>query len=86
MVMLSQWVSARGHLTRTNNCMRLSTESSNGSAMFTGLGVLSGDFNHPDIWWTNNIAGHEESRRFPKYTCYKFLLRVTKETRRVAVM
>lgn len=55
--------------------MRPSTEWSNGSVMFTGPGVLMGDFNHPDIGWRDNIAEHEESSRFPECTYHKFLFK-----------
>lgn len=67
--------------------MRPSTEWSNDSVMFTGPGVLMKDFNHLDICWKDNIAGHKESRRFPECTYHKFLFQVTKEaTRGVAVL
>lgn len=46
-----------------------------------------GDFNHPDIGWRDNMAGHEQSRGFPESTYHKFLFQVTKEPARgVAVL
>lgn len=48
---------------------------------------LMGDFNHPDICWRDNTAGHEQSRKFTECTYHKFFFQVTKEpTRRVAVL
>jgi len=38
-----------------------------------------GDFNHPDICWRDNTAGHKQSRRFLDYIDNNFLLHVIKE-------
>jgi len=55
--------------------------------MFTGPGVLTGDFNHPDTCWRDSIAGHKQSRRFLERTDHKFLLQVTeKPTRRTTLL
>ncbi|GAB0180427.1 hypothetical protein GRJ2_000508000 [Grus japonensis] len=46
-----------------------------------------GDFNHPDICWRDNTAGHKQSRRYLEYTDNNFLLQVTEEpTRRGAML
>jgi len=49
--------------------------------------VLMGDFNHPDICWRDNTAGHRQSRRFFKCVEDNFLLHVIEEpTRRGAML
>ncbi|GAB0209793.1 hypothetical protein GRJ2_003445000 [Grus japonensis] len=49
--------------------------------------VLMGDFNHPDICWRGNTAGHKQSRKFLECTDDNFLLQVTEEpTRRDAML
>ena len=35
-----------------------------GAASCSQALVLMGDFNHPDICWRDNTAGHKQSRRF----------------------
>ncbi|KAK4812684.1 hypothetical protein QYF61_012194 [Mycteria americana] len=49
--------------------------------------VLMGNFNHPDICWRDNTAGHEQSRRFLERVDDNFLLQVIEEpTRRCAML
>ncbi|KAK4811175.1 hypothetical protein QYF61_019806 [Mycteria americana] len=49
--------------------------------------VLMGGFNHPDICWRDNTAGHKQSKRFLECTGDNFLLQVTEEpTRRGALL
>ncbi|GAB0175756.1 hypothetical protein GRJ2_000040800 [Grus japonensis] len=48
--------------------------------------VLMGDFNHPDICWRGNTAGHKQSRRFLECVDDNFLLQVTGEPVRRGVM
>lgn len=38
-----------------------------GDATFLQALVLVGDFNHSDIIWIDNTAGHNQSRRFLEY-------------------
>ncbi|PKU32048.1 dtw domain-containing protein 2 [Limosa lapponica baueri] len=46
-----------------------------------------GDFNHPNICWRDNTAGHKQSRRFLERVDDNFLLQVIKElTRRGAML
>ncbi|GAB0195045.1 hypothetical protein GRJ2_001969800 [Grus japonensis] len=46
-----------------------------------------GDFNHPDICWRDNTAGHKQSRRFLECVDDNFLLQVIEEpTRRGAML
>ncbi|KAJ7411586.1 parathyroid hormone [Pitangus sulphuratus] len=46
-----------------------------------------GDFNHPNICWRDNMAGHEQSWRFLEYVNDNFLIQVTEEpTRRSAML
>ena len=42
---------------------RLSEQEVDGASCSQGL-VLMGDFNHPDMYWRDNTAGHKQSRRF----------------------
>ncbi|GAB0193299.1 hypothetical protein GRJ2_001795200 [Grus japonensis] len=44
------------------------------------------DFNHPDICWRDNAAGHEKSRKFLEGISDNFLLQVTEEPRRRGAM
>ncbi|GAB0181828.1 mitochondrial enolase superfamily member 1 [Grus japonensis] len=45
------------------------------------------DFNHPDIRWRDNTAGHKQSRKFLECIDDNFLLQVTEEpTRRGAML
>ena len=44
--------------------------------------VLTGNFNHPDICWKGNSAGHVQSRRLPECIDDNFLTQVIKEPRR----
>ncbi|GAB0209691.1 hypothetical protein GRJ2_003434800 [Grus japonensis] len=49
--------------------------------------VLIGDFNHPDICWRDNAAGHKQYRRFLECVDDNFLLQVIEEpTRRGAML
>ena len=49
--------------------------------------VFMGDFNHPDICWRDNTAGHMQSRRFLECIDDNFLLQVMEEpTRRGAIL
>ncbi|MCQ4021281.1 hypothetical protein FK520_27165, partial [Klebsiella pneumoniae] len=49
--------------------------------------VLMGDFNHPDICWRDNTAGHRQSRRFLECVDDNFLLQAIEEpTRRGAML
>ncbi|PKU33628.1 dtw domain-containing protein 2 [Limosa lapponica baueri] len=49
--------------------------------------VLMGDFNHPDICWKDNTAGHKKSRKFLEYVDDNFLLQmVEKPTKKGAVL
>ncbi|GAB0176597.1 hypothetical protein GRJ2_000124900 [Grus japonensis] len=46
-----------------------------------------GDFNHPNICWRDNTAGHKQSRRFLECVDDNFLLQVIEEpTRRGAML
>ncbi|GAB0203516.1 hypothetical protein GRJ2_002817200 [Grus japonensis] len=45
-----------------------------------------GDFNHPDICWRDNTAGHKQSRRFLECIDDNFLLQVIKEPMRRGAM
>jgi len=48
--------------------------------------VLMGDFNHPDICWRDNTAGHKQPRRFLACIDDNFLLQVTEKPTRRGVM
>ncbi|GAB0203631.1 hypothetical protein GRJ2_002828700 [Grus japonensis] len=48
--------------------------------------VLMGDFNHPDICWRDNIAGHKQSRKFLEYVDDNFLFQVIEEPMRRGAM
>ncbi|GAB0181349.1 hypothetical protein GRJ2_000600200 [Grus japonensis] len=48
--------------------------------------VLMGDFNHPDICYTDNTAGHKQSRRFLECVNDNFLLQVIEEPMRRGAM
>ncbi|GAB0209619.1 hypothetical protein GRJ2_003427600 [Grus japonensis] len=49
--------------------------------------VLMGDFNHPDICWSDNKAGHKQSRKFLECVDDNFLLQEIEEpTRRGAML
>ncbi|GAB0208302.1 hypothetical protein GRJ2_003295900 [Grus japonensis] len=48
--------------------------------------VLMGDFNHPDICWRGNTAGHKQSRKFLECIDDNFLLQVTEEPMRRGAM
>ena len=49
--------------------------------------VLVGDFNHPNICWRDNTAGHKQSRRFLQCVDDNFFLQVIEEpTRRSAML
>ncbi|PKU32130.1 dtw domain-containing protein 2 [Limosa lapponica baueri] len=44
--------------------------------------VLMGDFNHPDICWKDNTAGHKKSRKFLECVNDNFLLQMIEEPMR----
>ncbi|GAB0209305.1 hypothetical protein GRJ2_003396200 [Grus japonensis] len=48
--------------------------------------VLMGDFNHPDICWRDNAAGHKQSRKFLECVNDNFLLQVIEEPMRKGAM
>jgi len=48
--------------------------------------VLMEDFNHPNICWRDNTAGHKQSRKFLECGDDNFLLQVTEEPLRRGVM
>ena len=48
--------------------------------------VLMGDFNHPNICWRDNTAGHKQSRRFLECVDGNFLLQVIEEPARRGAM
>ncbi|KAK4832987.1 hypothetical protein QYF61_027011 [Mycteria americana] len=50
-----------------------------GAASCSQALVLMGDFNHPDICWRDNTAGHKQSRRFLECIDDSFLLQVIEE-------
>ncbi|GAB0179532.1 hypothetical protein GRJ2_000418500 [Grus japonensis] len=45
-----------------------------------------GNFNHPDVCWRDNAAGHKQSRKFLECIDDNFLLQVTEEPRRRGAM
>ena len=45
-----------------------------------------GDFNHPNICWRGNTAGHKQSRRFLECVDDDFLLQAIEEPRRRGAM
>ena len=48
--------------------------------------VLMGDFNHPDTCWSNNTAGHKQSRRFLECVDDNFPLQMMEEPTRTGAM
>ncbi|GAB0187941.1 hypothetical protein GRJ2_001259400 [Grus japonensis] len=48
--------------------------------------VLIGNFNHPDISWRDNTAGHKQPRRFLEQVDDNFLLQVIEEPKRRGAM
>ncbi|GAB0209274.1 mitochondrial enolase superfamily member 1 [Grus japonensis] len=48
--------------------------------------VLMGDFNHPDICWRDNAAGHKQSRKFLECVDDNFLLQGIEEPMRRGAM
>jgi len=48
--------------------------------------VLMGDFNHPDICWRDNTAGHRQSRRFLECIEDNLLIQVIEEPTRSGAM
>ncbi|GAB0179939.1 hypothetical protein GRJ2_000459200 [Grus japonensis] len=50
-----------------------------GAASCSQALVLMGDFNHPDICWRDNTAGHNQSRKFLECVDDDFLLQVIEE-------
>ncbi|GAB0186142.1 mitochondrial enolase superfamily member 1 [Grus japonensis] len=58
-----------------------------GAASCSQALVLMGDFNHPNVSWRDNTAGHNQSRRFLEGLDDNFLLQVIEEpTRRGAML
>ncbi|GAB0209472.1 hypothetical protein GRJ2_003414300 [Grus japonensis] len=57
-----------------------------GAASRSQAPVLMGDFNHPDICWRDNTAGHKQSRRFLECIDDNFLLQVIEEPTRSGAM
>ncbi|GAB0176242.1 hypothetical protein GRJ2_000089400 [Grus japonensis] len=57
-----------------------------GAASCSQALVLMGDFNHPNICWRDNTAGHKQSSGFPEYADDNFLLQVTEEPKRRGAM
>jgi len=58
-----------------------------GAASQSQTVVLMGDFNHPDICWWDNTAGHKQSKRFLDCLDDNFVLQVIeKPTRRDAML
>ncbi|GAB0181373.1 hypothetical protein GRJ2_000602600 [Grus japonensis] len=57
-----------------------------GAASCSQALVLMGDFNHPDICYTDNTAGHKQSRRFLECVDDNFLLQVIEEPLRRGAM
>ncbi|GAB0182153.1 hypothetical protein GRJ2_000680600 [Grus japonensis] len=57
-----------------------------GAASCSQALVLMGDFNHPNICWRGNTAGHKQSRRFLEYVYDNFLLQVIEEPMRRGAM
>ena len=65
----------------------LEPDSNEVSSSFNETLVLMGDFNHPNICWRDNTAGHRQARRFLECVEDNFLLQVTEEpTRRGAML
>lgn len=48
--------------------------------------VMKGEFNHLDICWRDDTAGHKHSRRFLKCVDINFLLQVIEEPMRRTAM
>jgi len=48
--------------------------------------VLMGEFNHPDICWRDNTAGHRQARRFLECVADNFLLQVIEKPMRTGAM
>ncbi|PKU48684.1 glycerol kinase [Limosa lapponica baueri] len=58
-----------------------------GAALCSHTLVLMGDFNHPDICWKDNTAGHMKSRKFLECVNDNFLLQMIEEpTKKGAVL
>ncbi|GAB0208733.1 hypothetical protein GRJ2_003339000 [Grus japonensis] len=57
-----------------------------GAASHSQALVLMGDFNHPDICWRDDAAGHKQSRKFLECTDDNFLLQVIEEPMRRGAM
>ncbi|GAB0204729.1 hypothetical protein GRJ2_002938500 [Grus japonensis] len=57
-----------------------------GAASCSKALVLMGDFSHPHICWTDNIARHKQSRRFLECIDDNFLLQVTLDPMRISAM
>ena len=57
-----------------------------GAASHSQALVLMGDFNHPNICWRDNMAGHKQSRRFQECIVDNFLFQVIEEPMRRGAM
>ncbi|GAB0209553.1 hypothetical protein GRJ2_003421000 [Grus japonensis] len=57
-----------------------------GAASCSQALVLMGDFNHPNIYWRGNTAGHKQSRRFLESTDDNFFLQETEQSTRRGAM
>jgi len=95
----SLWVKIKGRAGKGNItvgvCYRPPDQDKRvGEALYRQIGeasrskalVLMGDFNHPDICWRDNTAGHTQSRRFLECIDDNFLLQVTEEPMKRGVM
>ncbi|PKU37033.1 dtw domain-containing protein 2 [Limosa lapponica baueri] len=57
-----------------------------GVALCSHTLVLMGNFNHPDICWKDNTAGHKKSRKFLECVDDNFLLQMVEEPMRRGAM
>ncbi|PKU30860.1 dtw domain-containing protein 2 [Limosa lapponica baueri] len=57
-----------------------------GAASCSQTLLLMGDFNHPNICWRDNTAGHKQSKKFLECVDDNFLLQVVEEMRRGATL
>ena len=57
-----------------------------GAASHSQNMVLMGDFNHPEICWRDNTAGHQKSKRFLEYVDDNFLFQMAREPLRKGTM
>ena len=57
-----------------------------GAASHSQNMVLMGDFNHPEICWRDNTAGHQKSKRFLECVDDNFLFQMAREPLRKGTM